>query len=187
MSWTVYQHINKTNKKRYIGITSTPITKRWKNGEGYTACPKFYSAIKKYGWDGFDHIVIKDGLPEQCAKTYEKILIKLYDTIANGYNLTNGGDGTCGYKFSEESKRKLSESHKGKGKGVPKSESHKQHISDNSGKKRAVLKYDLSGNLVEKFPSVKQAMESVGVKSTSHFYLYGNGDKVYKGFIWKYE
>lgn len=54
----VYQHINKQNGKRYIGITSqkTP-QKRWKNGLGYMGQPLFYNAIVKYGWDGFTHEV----------------------------------------------------------------------------------------------------------------------------------
>lgn len=34
--WTVYAHINKTNNKIYVGITSQIPEKRWLNGKGYS-------------------------------------------------------------------------------------------------------------------------------------------------------
>lgn len=34
--YTVYIHINKQNKKKYIGITSMSVKERWKNGYGYS-------------------------------------------------------------------------------------------------------------------------------------------------------
>ena len=46
----VYMHINKENKKAYIGITSRVNPEyRWRNGEGYITQTKFYRAITKYG------------------------------------------------------------------------------------------------------------------------------------------
>lgn len=50
---------------------------------------------------------------------------------AKGYNVSKGGDKTTlGFKFSEESRRKISESLKGKRKGIPLSEEHRKHISE---------------------------------------------------------
>lgn len=33
--WTVYIHTNKTNQKKYVGITSTSVIERWHHGHGY--------------------------------------------------------------------------------------------------------------------------------------------------------
>lgn len=48
--WKVYCHRNKINQKEYIGITSKENpNRRWRNGEGYIKCRKFYFSIQKYG------------------------------------------------------------------------------------------------------------------------------------------
>ena len=61
-NYTVYCHINKVNGKTYVGITSSAPELRWKNGEGYKNCRKFYNAILKYGWDNFYHIILRNKL-----------------------------------------------------------------------------------------------------------------------------
>lgn len=91
----VYQHINKINGKYYIGITSQIPENRWGvNGANYKSSTYFYSAIKKYGWDNFYHIVLFSGLTKDVACMYEKVLIgKLHANDKRfGYNLTTGGD-----------------------------------------------------------------------------------------------
>ena len=121
--WCVYMHTNKVNNKVYVGITSGNPQKRWKNGCGYPKKqqPVFYRAIKKYGWDGFEHIIFAQGISEQEAKRMEIALIALYKTNCTkykqpsyGYNMTDGGDGSVGRMMSDETKRKLSNKLKGK-------------------------------------------------------------------------
>ena len=58
--YCVYAHINKHNKKMYIGITKN-IDKRW-IPSAYKLSPFFNKAIKKYGWDGFNHIILIDNI-----------------------------------------------------------------------------------------------------------------------------
>lgn len=105
--WTIYMHINRVNGKRYVGITSTSPEERWgSNGCGYRRNKHFWNAIQKYGWNNFDHqIILKDETFEYACKV-EKCLIKYYNTLnpEYGYNLTAGGEGTCGFKVSEETK-----------------------------------------------------------------------------------
>jgi len=112
--WSVYCHTNKINNKKYIGITSMDFSLRWgKNGYGYRT-QNFYRAIKKYGWNNFTHEILFEGLSEKKAKTKEIELICKYNTkIPNGYNITEGGDGSVGYKATLKTRKKLSESHIG--------------------------------------------------------------------------
>jgi len=117
--WSVYMHINKINNKTYIGITSRTPEERWGcNGCNYQIKqqPVFANAIKKYGWDNFEHIIFAENLTESEAKHMEKLLIALYKTNCcryknpeYGYNMTDGGDGCFGHTMSEEAKRKIRE------------------------------------------------------------------------------
>lgn len=108
--WSVYVHINKTNLKMYIGITSTKPSRRWGyEGHGYKMNPKFWHAIQKYGWDGFQHEVLISGINEELACQLEVMLIAKFDTIKNGYNQEPGGIG--GAK-SDEARQKIREARK---------------------------------------------------------------------------
>lgn len=111
-NWTVYCHINKTNGKKYIGITSQKPINRWgKNGNGYSS-QMFFRAIQKYGWDNFDHEIIASNLTEEEASHFEAILIKEFDTLnpEKGYNIREGG--STGYTLSEEARARMSEVHR---------------------------------------------------------------------------
>lgn len=92
--YLVYCHTNKVNGKKYFGITSSSIEKRaGSRGCMYKSSPYFYSAIKKYGWDNFDHEVVKDGLTVEDASELERKLIADNNTMDKqfGYNCHIGG------------------------------------------------------------------------------------------------
>lgn len=89
-NWIVYQHIS-PNGKSYIGITQQSPFKRWKNGNGYYKQKKFYNAIKKYGWENFQHNILKENICEEAASYWEKYYIKEFNSYYNGYNATEGG------------------------------------------------------------------------------------------------
>lgn len=94
--YVVYVHINKTNLKVYVGQTGQSLQRRWRDGKGYLNCDTYFSnAIKKYGWDSFEHIVLEEGLTKSEADFYEKMYIREYKSYDRryGYNLTFGGDG----------------------------------------------------------------------------------------------
>lgn len=100
-TYTVYEHVNKVNGKRYIGTTSQKPEKRWGwKGSGYFNQP-FWEAIKKYGWENFDHNIIAEGLSRDEAADLEYSRIREYDTLnpEHGYNRKEGGSGNmnCGY------------------------------------------------------------------------------------------
>lgn len=88
--WTVYLHTNKINGKYYVGITSKSVNERWQNGHGY--CGQiFYRAIKKYGWNNFEHEIIAEHLTKDEASEMEKALISKLNSTKNGYNISPGG------------------------------------------------------------------------------------------------
>lgn len=135
----VYMHIS-PNGKRYIGITQNCL-KRWRNGLGYWRNKYFYNAIQKYGWNNFEHIVVAENLTLDEAEEIEIELIAKYKTNEKefGYNHAEGGKINHGYKLSDETRKKLSESHIGipnanKGKSI--SEEHKNKISKSLKNKR---------------------------------------------------
>lgn len=91
-NYKIYIHKNRINGKMYIGQTKQPLERRFRNGEGYIHCPKFYAAIQKYGWENFEHYIYKDHLSQQQANLLEKELIQKYQTQKFGYNIAEGGE-----------------------------------------------------------------------------------------------
>lgn len=124
------------NGKLYVGITTATLEirkyeheSRARNGSNYA----IHNAIRKYGNPKWEVLNICSSFEE--AKELERKYIKELNSMSpNGYNLTEGGDGSKGHKFSEEQRRKLSEAHK----GYVMPESQKLAISaGNKGKKRS--------------------------------------------------
>ena len=110
--FTVYMHVNKTNQKKYIGITSQKPEDRWGPNGCHYSNQYFAKAIRKYGWDGFDHYILCEGLEEDKAKEMEINLIAEHSANKSdyGYNCTIGGDGVAKYYTDEERKLAAKES-----------------------------------------------------------------------------
>ena len=118
-TFTVYEHINRTNGKRYVGITERRPEDRW-GTDGYNyrhSSPRFWSAIQKYGWNGFNHIIVARGLTKDEACAMEIRRIKQFDSVANGYNMASGGEHP---EMSEESCAKISKAMMGNKNGLGK-------------------------------------------------------------------
>lgn len=176
---------------------------RWgKNGNGYSGCPYFYSAIEKYGWDNFEHEIIKTGLTLEEANALESSLISEYDSMnpKRGYNLQSGGDN---YEFSEialknisaaqkkrfespEERRKLSNCMGGKHH----SDKTKQKLSNihlNKTQPNSILtdQYSINGEFIKTWRSRRNAAKCLGI-NTSDIYECCNGiQKTAGGFIWR--
>lgn len=127
--FAVYCHTSPSGK-RYVGITSQDIRMRWRNGYGYEKCPVMWNAIKKYGWENFEHTVLKEQLTKEAAETEEKRLIEEWKTFDErfGYNIQHGGLGANCSPRSAEVKEKMSKNHTGK-KAVICIETQKQYDS----------------------------------------------------------
>ena len=149
-NYCVYIHTSPSGKK-YVGQTGQKPEQRWRsNGEGYLhknkngkyKQPAFAYAILKYGWDNFDHEIIENNLTKEEADNLEKILVEKFNSIdpEYGYNCREGGNG--GGEFSEATRKKLSESHKGQivseetRRKISKAQKGKKHKPMSEGTKR---------------------------------------------------
>lgn len=114
-TWKVYIHTNTITGWKYVGITHyDDPNERWKNGLNYKHNPHFDRAVRKYGWEFFDHEIIADGLTKEAANVLERFYIEKYKKCGICYNITEGGDGWDGHSHSEETKAKISQSLKAK-------------------------------------------------------------------------
>lgn len=192
-NYAVYIHINKINNKKYIGITQQKLKKRWgSNGIGYKNNVYFWRAIKKYGWDNFDHLILFENINELTAKETEKYLISKYNTcnVNYGYNISFGGDGTYGYHHTDETKEKIR----------IKSSQHKhtnetKKLLSNMSSIKVVQLSKSDGSLINIFDSMILAGKETGIsdkhisrccnkerKSTGGFYWMFYNEYVSNGF-----
>lgn len=131
------------NGKLYFGQTSGTVEKRFKEHlqHSVTKCRKykFHRAIRKYGEDNFaiEEVMRVEAPTKKELKAKLDFLechfIQRYDTKRNGYNSTDGGDGTIGLQRSVEWRRKISETlkgHPGALKGKHHSEESKRLMSE---------------------------------------------------------
>ena len=109
----IYYHKNKINGYMYIGQSryNSDYIKysRWGvHGQGYKANKYFWHAIKKYGWENFEHGFFEDNIDNKLLNEKEKYYIALYHTYRqdpeykSGYNLTPGGEGSMNTWWPEE-------------------------------------------------------------------------------------
>ena len=137
----IYKIDNLDNDLPYVGRSVNPKSRRtnhmWKalTGEDkYNDCAKFYNSIRAHGVDRFSEVQILDvAYTKEDAFRLENFYIEKYDAVENGLNCNYGGKGGMpGYKFSEKSKQKMSDTAKkvGKAKGSknPKATINEQQV-----------------------------------------------------------
>jgi group I intron endonuclease len=110
----VYKITHIASGKSYIGISKN-IERRWIQHKSWANTGKrksaIYAAFQKYGIDAFSWQIIEQCQPDQL-EIREQHWIAVFDTFRNGYNLTAGGE--YNKELSEESRKRMSEAHKGR-------------------------------------------------------------------------
>lgn len=179
--YSVYIHTT-PNKKRYVGMTSMPVERRWDKGNGYRYQTLFYRAIVKYGWDNIIHEVVAEGLTKDEAVALEMHLIDLYDTVNPefGYNQTAGGEGHSGTPLSSETRLKLS--------AATKRQWSSPLIREKmvSRRYKAIVQYSLDGEFIAEYRSVKDAMKMTGFGANMSYCANGQYKTAY-GFVWRWK
>lgn len=133
--WYLYTITNRVNGKQYIGIAKRP-ARRWIEHKCGHGSKLVYQAIQKYGLKNLSFDVLFEGT-ETDIKALEVTLIKERETKApKGYNLTDGGEGTVGWKPSKETRNKMSQSRTGSRNGMY----GKQHSKEAKQKIRSAAK-----------------------------------------------
>lgn len=111
--YILYQIICLGNLKKYIGYTSKSAEERFRihlktsnQKHKQAKSSKFYRAIRKHGKELFAVSEIMSSHNKKTILYAEKFYIKLYNTIENGYNTSEGGQG--GKTRTNEQIKKLS-------------------------------------------------------------------------------
>lgn len=216
-SYIVYLHINKINKKVYVGITHYTCNPniRWGNGLNYKGSVKFYNAILKYGWENFEHIILCKTSRDK-AIILERALIHFYKSKGNSYNIAEGGEGSN--SFSEDTRVKLSNKLKGR-KRKPESinatvTSRKlknnynrnpywlrrpmggrnnpmfgKHLSEEvkSKKYKKILQFNKNGEFIKEYESIKAASVALSISSTNIVSALKGRSKTAANYIWRYK
>lgn len=118
-NWVIYKILSPTNKV-YIGVTSN-YKKRYAyyKNNNISGQKKLFASFNKHGFynHSFEVIDTLVGTLSQALskemfwiRTYMSNCVKYPEM--NGMNLTDGGQGTIGYKASDELKKRLSDYHK---------------------------------------------------------------------------
>ena len=170
------------NGKMYVGQTCN-INKRFgSNGINYIGCKRFYNAIKKYGWDNFEHQVISTNLTKEEADFQEMFYISAYNLTDDkyGYNITDGGagvglsgekNGMFGKHHTQESRHKIS-----------------IHSAKERPKRRKpIVQLSLNGDYIKTWDSNKEAASALNISKGNLCNHCKNGiPKTIGGFIFKY-
>lgn len=116
MPYTIYLRTNLVNGKQYVGQAKDfkRRERRW-NSDVYQYAGKYINAARrKYGIENFSTDILEECDTQKKANELEKYyIIELNTKAPDGYNLTDGGEGVSGYKFTKEEREKLSKSHIG--------------------------------------------------------------------------
>ena len=164
-------------------MTGDAPKRRW--GKGYRG--KMGDAIKQFPFDLCWKKYIEFQTPNrEQALELESELMKWYDSVENGYNISSYGSGH--YKRSEELKRKLSEAQTGEkhhmfGKHL--SEETKRKISESMGV-NGIIQYSKDGKFIAEYPSIMEASRQTGCHCQSICACCKGRLKSAGGFIWKY-
>ena len=146
--YVVYKFTNLVNNKIYIGITDW-VNKRIGDHVRYSKnvnskCRMYlHEAISKHGFNKFSFEIVEEVTTREELNQREIYWINYFNSTNNslGYNLTKGGN--TNYPSKETIQKKIL-----------------------SSKKVKVAQYDLQGNFINKFESIKEASRQLNISDS---------------------
>jgi group I intron endonuclease len=141
VSYEIYMAIHLSTGKPYVGLTKKGVLVRWKEHVSDSG-PKnkktkqlVHKFLAKYGVSEFELLTLASFSDLGLARVSEQLFISWYGTLApGGLNLTAGGEGVFGYRFSEEQRKAQSLRAKQKGWHPPRPT--KEQLEERSAKMR---------------------------------------------------
>lgn len=166
----IYKILNTVNGKFYIG-SSVNLRKRLYEHQRLLRLGKhenyhLQNAFTKYGEENFKFEIIEvlESVPEnvRVLRDLETVYIQKYKTYDQsiGYNVIQGGIGTINTPCSEEKRKKISKSNKGRlawNKNIAMSEEQKELLKQIQSKShgKAIDIYTLEGEYIETIRSIR--------------------------------
>ena len=181
----IYKITNLINNKIYVGQTTQPLNRRFKQHINNALRASYqlnkihlYAAIRHYGAENFCIEQIDSADTRQELNQKEIYWINELQALDNniGYNCAYGGQGNVAYeqlllgaakragrKMAEETKQKISAANKGK----PKSDLHRKHLSENHHLKTIHILIYKDGNISPTMESIDSLAKSLNVTATA--------------------
>lgn len=168
----IYVRTNLVNGKQYVGQAND-----FKQREAEWRCTKHHyagalidNARAKYGLENWKVDVLRECETQEELNEWEMYYIKFLNTkTPNGYNLTDGGGTSSGYKLTSEHIERI-----------------REYAMYHSTQSKPVLQYDMDGNLVKEWISAGECRRN----GYNHGAVTGccRGERRrYKNFMWKYK
>lgn len=110
----VYLATNTVNGKLYVGVTRRSMVHRMREHKSRARAGSqspIHAAIRKYGWEAINWVMLEKGIPIDELGSREAYWIDHLDCRSSGrkgYNRTDGGGGTTGMKVSDETRAIIS-------------------------------------------------------------------------------
>ena len=116
--YIVYYHVHRDSGMGYVGQSLMTMEKRWvhhvcaaRSGKGRKG--SLGSAIREYGANAFDNFVLEENIEaDKVNEAERRWIIEMGTLEPHGFNLCEGGSGTCGFRMTEEEKARVSENSK---------------------------------------------------------------------------
>lgn len=203
----IYVYTNMVNGKQYVGQTQRKDDDRIGEHKRHhnTLVDK---AMDRYGVDNFKYEVVDNAETTDELNQLEKMWIRRLNTkVPNGYNQTDGGTATRGYKHTKEAKMKMSvtkhkiattsgyknpflgkhhtEATRAKMKAAWENEDRKKWLAEMT-KTHHHNRKVLNETTGEVFNSIKEAAEWADIPAT-HITRVARGKRKHAGgYAWKY-
>ena len=132
----IYLASNLITGKKYIGQTIKTLSERKSKHLQNSQTDlnnRFYQAIRKHGIDSFEWEILEKA-DQTNLDEREIYWIKEFNSLYEGYNMTIGGGTLYGHKHTEETKKKIGDSRKGR--------SNKDCYIERYGEIEGLKKYD---------------------------------------------
>lgn len=173
--YTIYKAKNLINGKCYIGYTNNWYKRKISHSYAQSSSI-FHKAIRKYGLENFEwSILYQDSDKEHTYNIMEPLYILIYDSYLNGYNMTTGGEGQCSRFHSEETRKKLKESHIGLKWSENKRKNSSWRIKENAPRKRLFIITDPTGKIYKILGGLKDFCKRKNLPYSSMCLLHRTG------------